>query len=115
MLPPSSSCVVLFAFFKQKDGLWKTINTTVSCQTLRRLRRAVLTSGVVLIHDSALPHSAVVTQQLLSQFKWDVSDHPACSPDFSTTDFHLFLELKNWLGGQSSKNQREWNGMEVFV
>ncbi|GBL72915.1 hypothetical protein AVEN_211864-1, partial [Araneus ventricosus] len=37
--------------------------------TLRRLRRAILTSGVVLIHNSARPHSDVVTQKLLQQFK----------------------------------------------
>ncbi|GBN47342.1 hypothetical protein AVEN_187791-1 [Araneus ventricosus] len=37
--------------------------------------------------------SAVVTQQLLEQFKWDVSDLPAYSPDFATSDFHLFPEL----------------------
>ncbi|GBL74692.1 hypothetical protein AVEN_243576-1 [Araneus ventricosus] len=40
------------------------------------------------------PHSVVVTQQLLEQFKWDVSDHPAYSPDIATSDFHLFPELK---------------------
>ncbi|GBL95933.1 hypothetical protein AVEN_227157-1 [Araneus ventricosus] len=99
---PSASCVGLFAFFKQKVGLWKTINAVVFCQTLRRLRRTILTSGVVLIHDNARPHSAVVTQRLLEQFKWDVSDHPY-SPDLATSDFHLFPELKNWLGGQHAR------------
>ncbi|GBN02509.1 hypothetical protein AVEN_211667-1, partial [Araneus ventricosus] len=33
--------------------------------------------------------------------KWDVSNHPAYSPDLATSDFHLFSEWKNWLGGQS--------------
>ncbi|GBN54993.1 hypothetical protein AVEN_215495-1 [Araneus ventricosus] len=107
MLPPSASCVVLFAFFKQKVGLWKTINAAVSCQTLRRLRRAILISGVVLIHDNALPHNIVVTQQLLEQFKRDVSDHPAYGPDLATSDFHLFPELKNCLGDQSFQKNEE--------
>ncbi|GBN38603.1 hypothetical protein AVEN_147028-1 [Araneus ventricosus] len=71
----------------------------VTCQTLRRLRRAILPSGVVLIHDSSRPHNAVVTQQLLEEFKWDLSDHPAYSPDLATSDFHLFPELENWLEG----------------
>ncbi|GBM66673.1 hypothetical protein AVEN_258627-1 [Araneus ventricosus] len=101
MLPPSASCVVLFASFKQKAGLWKTINAAVSCQTLRRPAKSCSTSGVVLIHDNARPHSAVVTQQLLEQFKWDISDHTTCSPDLATSDFPLFPELKNWLGDQS--------------
>ncbi|GBN92859.1 hypothetical protein AVEN_4482-1 [Araneus ventricosus] len=101
MLQPSASCAVFFVYFKQKVGLWETINAVVSFQTLRRLRRANLISGVVLIRDNALPQSAVVTHQLLKQFKWGVSDHPTYSPDLATSDFHIFLELKNWLGGQS--------------
>ncbi|GBM29253.1 hypothetical protein AVEN_155211-1 [Araneus ventricosus] len=92
---------MLLASFKQNIGLWKTINATVSYQTLRRLRRPILTSGVVLIHGKASPHNAVVTEQLLERFKWDVSDHPAYSPDLATSDFHLFSEFKNWLGGHS--------------
>ncbi|GBN09964.1 hypothetical protein AVEN_214875-1 [Araneus ventricosus] len=67
---------------------------------------AILTSGVVPIDDNALPHNAVVTQQLLEQFKCDASDHPANSPDLATSDFHLFLELKKWLGVQNfQKNE----------
>ncbi|GBN04327.1 hypothetical protein AVEN_49198-1 [Araneus ventricosus] len=95
MLPPSASCTVLFAFFKQKVFSWKTINAVVSCQILRRLLRSILTSGVALIHDNARSGNGVVTQKLLEQFKWDVSDHPAYSPDLATCDFHLFPELKN--------------------
>ncbi|GBL86055.1 hypothetical protein AVEN_89105-1 [Araneus ventricosus] len=39
--------------FLQAEGcLWKAIIAAESCQTLRRLRRAVLTSGVVFIHDA---------------------------------------------------------------
>ncbi|GBL75874.1 hypothetical protein AVEN_234220-1 [Araneus ventricosus] len=101
MFSPSESYVVLFAFFKQKVGLWKTINATVSCQTSRLLQRAILTSGFALIHDNARHHSAFVTQQLLKEYKWDVSDHPAYSPDLAMSDFHIFSEQKSWLGDQS--------------
>ncbi|GBM43788.1 hypothetical protein AVEN_92773-1 [Araneus ventricosus] len=83
------------------------INAAVSCQTLRRLRRANLTSGVALTHDNVRPHRAVLAQQLLAQFKWDVSDHSAHSPDLATSDFHLFPELKNWLGGQIFQKNEE--------
>ncbi|GBO06424.1 hypothetical protein AVEN_59800-1 [Araneus ventricosus] len=98
---PSVSCAVSFDFFKQKVGLWKTIDAAVSCQTLRRLRRAIPTSGVVLIRENSRPYNVVETQQLLEQFEWEVSDHPAYSPDLVTSDSHLFFELENWLGGQS--------------
>ncbi|GBM25953.1 Histone-lysine N-methyltransferase SETMAR [Araneus ventricosus] len=107
MLPPSGRCVMLFTFFKWKVRLWKAISAAISYQTLRRSRRAILTSGDVFIHDNARPHSAIVTQQLLEQFKWDVCDHPAYSPDLATSDFHLFPELKNSLGGQSFQKNEE--------
>ncbi|GBN81719.1 hypothetical protein AVEN_158265-1 [Araneus ventricosus] len=72
-----------------------------SGQTLRQLRRAILTSGV-FIHYNASPHNAFVRfVRLLEQFKLDMSDHPAYSPDLATSDYHLFSEFKNWLGGQS--------------
>lgn len=84
-----------------------TINADSYCETLRRLRRAIqnkrrgmLTSGIVLIHDNARPHTARVTQRLLQQFQWDIFEHPPYSPDLAPSDFHLFPELKQWLGGQ---------------
>ncbi|GBM17180.1 hypothetical protein AVEN_153288-1 [Araneus ventricosus] len=63
-----------FIFFRQAEGLYGE-NYQYSCflQDFTRLRRVILTSGDVLIHDNASPHSAVVTQQLLNQFKCDVS------------------------------------------
>ncbi|GBM81588.1 hypothetical protein AVEN_82172-1 [Araneus ventricosus] len=91
----------------QKVGLGKTINAAVSCQTLRRLRRVILTSGVVIIDDNARPPNAVVTQQLLKQFKWDVSDHSAYNPELATSDIHLFRELKNCLEAQSFQKNEE--------
>lgn len=84
-----------------------TINAESYCETLRRLRRAIqnkrrglLTSGVVLLHDNARPHSARVTQELLGQFHWDVFSHPPYSPDLAPSDFHLFPHMKQWLGGK---------------
>ncbi|GBN13284.1 hypothetical protein AVEN_169438-1 [Araneus ventricosus] len=90
-----------------KVGLRKTINAAVSCQTLRRLRRAILTFGVAFIPDNARPHSAIGSQQLLEQFNWDLSDDPEYIPDLATSDFHLFPELKNYPGGQSIQKIQE--------
>ncbi|GBM48991.1 hypothetical protein AVEN_55203-1 [Araneus ventricosus] len=55
--------------------------------------------------DNAHPHNVAVTQQLLEQFKSDVSDYPAFSPDLATNYFRLFPELK--LGGQSFQKNEE--------
>ncbi|GBN31836.1 hypothetical protein AVEN_88678-1 [Araneus ventricosus] len=53
------------------------------------------------------PSQAVITQELLKQFKLDVSDHPAYRPDLATSDFHLFPELTNWLRGQTFQKYEE--------
>ncbi|GBM64499.1 hypothetical protein AVEN_123694-1 [Araneus ventricosus] len=63
--------------------------------------------SVVLIQDNARLHNAVSTQQHLEQLKWDVSDHPEYSPDLATSDFHLFPELKKWLGSQRFQRKEE--------
>ena len=60
----------------------------------------MLSSGVVLIHDNVRPHCANVTKDLLKKFKWEVFGHKPYSLDLAPSDFHLFRELKAWLGGQ---------------
>jgi len=82
-----------------------TITAETYCETLKKLRRAIenkkrgmLTSGVVLLHDNAHPHTAAHTQALLQKFRWDMFDHPHYSPDLAPSDFHLFLRTKVWLG-----------------
>ncbi|GBO32474.1 hypothetical protein AVEN_182862-1 [Araneus ventricosus] len=97
-----AKCELLSAIRFSKAESWFVEKDQFSCflSDFTKLRRPILTSGVVLIHDNVRFHKNVVTQQLLKKFKWDVSYHPAYSPDLATSDFHLFLELKNWLADQ---------------
>ncbi|GBM09371.1 hypothetical protein AVEN_184079-1 [Araneus ventricosus] len=39
-------------------------------------------------------------QQLLQQFRWEVFDHPADSPDLAPSDYYLFKHLKRFLAKQ---------------
>ena len=50
--------------------------------------------------NNARPHAAALTQNLLHEFGWEVLDHPPYSPDLAPSDYHLFTDLKKWLGGQ---------------
>jgi hypothetical protein len=67
----------------------------------------MLTCGVVLLHDNALPHTAASTQALLQHFNWKLSDHPPYSPDLTPSDYHLFTYLTNWLGSQRFNNNED--------
>ncbi|GFW25318.1 histone-lysine N-methyltransferase SETMAR [Trichonephila clavipes] len=95
--------VLLVEFMQQGT----TINAAAYCATLTKLRRAIqnkrrglLTSGVVLLHDNASPHSAINTQNLIRSFGWEQIDHPPYTPVMAQSDFHLFRYLKEFLGGK---------------
>jgi histone-lysine N-methyltransferase SETMAR len=51
------------------------------------------------LHDNVRPHGATRMQAMLQEFGWEVSEHPACSPDLAPSDFHLFPQWKEFLGG----------------
>ncbi|GFS54199.1 histone-lysine N-methyltransferase SETMAR [Trichonephila clavipes] len=85
---------VSFVEFMQQGT---TINAAAYCTTLTKLRcaiqnkrRGLLTSGFLLLHDNARPHSAINTQNLIRSFRWEQIDHPPYSPVLAKSDFHLF-------------------------
>ena len=85
----------------------KTINSAVYFETLKKLRRAIqnkrrgmLSATILLLHNNARPHSAAHTQDLVTSFKCEQMDHTPYSPDLSPSDYHLFLQLKKFLGSK---------------
>jgi hypothetical protein len=78
-----------------------TIRSALYCETLKncvvqfRKMYGMLTSGVVLLHDDARPHTAARTGALLRHFNWELFDHTPYSPDVTQSDRHLFTYLKN--------------------
>ncbi|GBO28385.1 Histone-lysine N-methyltransferase SETMAR [Araneus ventricosus] len=91
-----------------------TIIATSYSKTLQRFRRKIqnkrrgmLSSGIVLHHDNARPHTTVATKILLQRFGWEVFDHPPYNPDLAPSDFHLFAHMKRWLGGQIFTTENE--------
>ncbi|KAJ4426958.1 hypothetical protein ANN_26757 [Periplaneta americana] len=59
-----------------------------------------LPRGVVLLHDNARPHTARRTAAVLTEFGWELFDHPPYSPDLAPSDFHVFLHLKKFLSSE---------------
>jgi hypothetical protein len=60
----------------------------------------MLSQGVVMLHDNACPYNPAVTQVLIATFGWEQFNHPSYSRDLVPSDFHVFLHLKTFLGGQ---------------
>jgi hypothetical protein len=73
----------------------------------------MLTSGVVLLHYNARPHTAAYTRTLLEHFNWELFDHHPYSPDLALSGYRLFAYLKNWFRLQSFNNNELMAGVET--
>ncbi len=49
-------------------------------QAIKEKRRRLLLDGLVLMHDNAQPHTAMLTTSLLVDFKWGVFPQPPYAP-----------------------------------
>jgi histone-lysine N-methyltransferase SETMAR len=94
--------ILLVEFFPQGS----TINTGVYydklkkfCHAIQDKQQGMLGQGVVMLHDNVRPHTAAATQDLIATSGWEQFDHSPYSPDLVLSDFHVFLNLKIFLGG----------------
>jgi hypothetical protein len=76
-------------------------------RAIQNKRRGMLTSGEMLLHDNALPHTAARTRALLEHFNWELFGRHPYSPDLAPSDFHLFACLKKWFGSQRFNNNED--------
>jgi histone-lysine N-methyltransferase SETMAR len=53
-----------------------------------------------MLHENARPHTAAATQDLIATFGWEQFYHLPFSPDLASSDIHVFLHLKTFLGGR---------------
>jgi histone-lysine N-methyltransferase SETMAR len=96
-----------------------TVNAAYYCQHLDNVKAAYKTKrcgqpirNVILLHDNARPHTAILTWDKLKEFQWETLEQPPYSPDLSPTDYHLFRPLKEALGGHRFQSD---DGVEEFV
>ncbi|GFY26847.1 histone-lysine N-methyltransferase SETMAR [Trichonephila clavipes] len=86
----------------------KNINMDLYCNQLDKLNAAIkekrpaLASrkGIVIHHDNARPHIAMVTQQKLNVVGWEVLGHPPYSPAIAPFDYYLSRSLQNYITGK---------------
>uniref|UniRef100_A0A8C5RFZ3 Transposase n=1 Tax=Laticauda laticaudata TaxID=8630 RepID=A0A8C5RFZ3_LATLA len=91
-----------------------TINSVGYCEMLQKLRKAIqnkrrgkLSSKILFLHDSARPHTANPTQEVLNAFKWEIFPHSPYSPNLAPSDYCLFPRMKTWLGTQHFDDDAE--------
>ncbi|GFS87375.1 histone-lysine N-methyltransferase SETMAR [Trichonephila clavipes] len=60
----------------------------------------MLSKGVLLLHDNAMPHTSLTTRELIEYFGWELLDRAPYSTGLAPSDFHPFRYLKHSLGGK---------------
>ena len=98
----------------------QTVNAAYYCHVLRtelypalhEKRPHLWAELIILQHDNARPHSALITQATIAELVWELLEHPAYSPDLATSDFFLFGRLKVFMQGRTFINR---GGMAAAV
>ena len=66
---------------------------------IRSQRRGRLTTGVLLQHDDARPHTTHATAATMEDMHLECLPHPLYSTDLAPSDYHIFGPLIEALGG----------------
>jgi len=82
---------------------------------IRSKRWGLLSKCVLLLHENALPHTAVHTVDMLRDLKFEVLKHPPYSPDFAPSDFHLFGPMKEHLRGHKFADDGVMEAVESWL
>jgi hypothetical protein len=71
-------------------------------------RIMVLSRIIILLHDSAHPHTSNMINIILVTMGREVMNHTPCSSDLATSDFHLFEPIKMYIGEQIFQTDDEF-------
>jgi len=75
--------------------------------TIKPKRRGRLSTGVVLQHDNARPHTARSTVATIQDLYFECLPHLPYTPDLAPVDLHVFGPLKEAMGGKSFRSNEE--------
>ncbi len=68
-----------------------------------------LSLGVILQHDNTTQYQSKKITVNVASLSWSAFLHPAYSPGLESSDYHLFLKLKQFLENRRSANEEELN------
>jgi len=77
------------------------------CPAIKSKRHGLLSTGVLLQHDNARPHTAHSTVATIQDLSFECLPHLLYSPDLTPSDFHVFGPLKEVMGGKSFRSDEE--------
>ena len=88
----------------------------VMYQKLQCLQPALVNRMSSILCDNAQPYVTQAMLQKLNKLGYEVLPYPPYSPDLSTTDYHFFKHLDNFLLGKCFHNQQEAeNAFQEFI
>ena len=73
-------------------------------ERIKKERRGKLTSGILLQHDNATPHTSQKTKAVINKIGFELMPHPPYSPDLAPSDYWLFEEMRRPLRGKRFSN-----------
>jgi hypothetical protein len=86
-------------------SVFETLKTL--CMAIQNKRHGLLTSSVLLLHDSVCHHTAACPLVLLEHFSWQLFDHRPHSRDFTLIGCYLCTYPKTRLKSQHFNNNEE--------
>ena len=76
------------------------------CPAIKSKWRGLLSTGVLLQHDNAWPHTDCWTVATIQYLTFECLPHLPYSPDLAPSDFHIFGPLKEAMGGKSFRSDK---------
>ncbi|KAI6655373.1 hypothetical protein LOD99_2208 [Oopsacas minuta] len=66
-------------------------------ESLKRNRRGMLKSILLILHDNTPSHKSHIAQEAIKDCGFKQVQHPPCSPDLAPSDYYLFPIAKQAL------------------
>ena len=73
----------------------------------REKRQGKLSKGILIQQDNARVHTCKTAMDAVERNGYELTPHPAYSPDLAPSDYFLFPNLKKDIGGRHFRSNKE--------